>query len=59
MYFIPKTYECPKCKTRFEYSQSVTYPFQPIDYYSKKPFCSKCLNDFIRKNVPIMEEIDD
>lgn len=54
MYFIPLEYKCSKCGFEMMYSQSEEYSFLPISE-GGKPFCYKCLIEFIAKNVPIME----
>ncbi len=53
MYFIPRTYHCPKCGHEMEYSPSLTYAFLPIAE-GGNPFCYKCLIEFLSKNVPVM-----
>ncbi len=54
MYFIPQTYVCPKCDFDMKYTQSSTYAFLPISE-NGRPFCYKCLINFITENVPVMK----
>ncbi len=58
MYFLPINYKCGKCDFEMEYTQSHSYEFLPISK-DGKPFCHKCLIEFITKNIPVMDQIKD
>lgn len=54
VYFVPRKYKCPKCGFEIEYSKSINYTFLPVSD-NGKPYCYKCLIEFIKNNVPEME----
>ena len=57
MHIEPTKYKCPKCEYKFLYSPTSTAYL----FVTEKgvPLCPKCLWNFLLKNVPVMEQVED
>ena len=59
MYISPKKYKCHECSNVIEYTSGGYIVPIYIDVVTGNPICPKCLERFLAKNVPVMEEIED
>ena len=57
MYIIPRTYECPECGTKAEYTPSGGVASIPI--IDDAPVCPTCWETFVKSNVPVMRPFED
>lgn len=53
MYYLPRTFICPKCEGSIEYSQSLSYSASPI-LKGGIPICPYCYAEWVSANVPAM-----
>jgi len=53
VYIIPRLFICPKCKTEFNYSPHDGWVLPTV---KGQPFCPKCFVEFLKINVPLMEQ---